>query len=225
MKTITVCSLDILDDRQRQAFVKRFWALVDRAPSGCWTWNGIKHASGYGQVYLAMIARKKVSLRAHRAAYMIVRGEIPDGLVIDHLCRNVSCVNPGHLEAVSQRENTYRGRAPAILTMHAGVCARGHERVEGDPFCRACHRLTSRKYHARNITVVKEKARLWRLENLEKKRAMDRAWNERNAERKRAYNKDRQEKIRAGTWQPYEDEAGSQAVTLCEDCDVTAGTL
>jgi hypothetical protein len=68
--------------------------------TGCWEWVAAKSRSGYGY-----LGRK----RAHRAVYSLYRGSIPDGLVLDHLCRNTCCVNPDHLEPVTTAENTRRG--------------------------------------------------------------------------------------------------------------------
>ncbi len=88
---------------------ERFWARVRRSgPLECWEWTGAHAPQGYGQIR----AYGKTQ-NAHRIAWEIVRGEIPDGLQIDHLCRNRGCVNPAHLEPVTQRENILRGESPA----------------------------------------------------------------------------------------------------------------
>ena len=71
--------------------------------NGCWIWTGAIHKSGYGQ-----IKWKGKSTVAHRVMYTIFKGEIPKGLVIDHLCNIKKCVNPEHLEAVTTSENTQR---------------------------------------------------------------------------------------------------------------------
>lgn len=70
----------------------------------CWLWKKTILQSGYGQVYWD--GRRQY---AHRVSYMVYKGPIPDGLTIDHLCRVRKCVNPAHLEAVSNRENIVRG--------------------------------------------------------------------------------------------------------------------
>lgn len=77
--------------------IPRFWNKVEKT-TGCWIWLGCT-SGGYG---LFGIATSK-SAKAHRIAYEIAYGPIPDGLQIDHLCRNPTCVNPCHLEAVTQK--------------------------------------------------------------------------------------------------------------------------
>lgn len=85
--------------------VDRFAAKVDLfAPNGCWNWTGAKKQGGYGRVRINQIA-----YGSHRAVWEMFVGPIPDGLLLDHLCRNPSCVNPDHLEPVTVRENLRRG--------------------------------------------------------------------------------------------------------------------
>jgi hypothetical protein len=103
---------------------------VEVAESGCWLWTGGTTSAGYGQVRGGTGGQVYV----HRVAYEIAKGPIPDGLVIDHLCFVVNCVNPDHLEAVTQAENARRAfRAglwfPRVATENAQRthCRRGHE--------------------------------------------------------------------------------------------------
>lgn len=71
--------------------------------NGCWIYNGSSLSSGYGVFYY-----QSAGLMAHRISYQLLVGEIPDGLVLDHLCRNKLCINPEHLEPVKQGENARR---------------------------------------------------------------------------------------------------------------------
>lgn len=123
----------------------RFWAKVDRGP-GCWVWTGGKTKDGYGRVRIC--DRNFVS---HRVSYEWANGAIPEGLELDHLCRNKACVNPEHLEPVTRVEN--QRRRAAIITH----CPAGHEYDErntyvsasGHRFCRECGRQATRRYLAR----------------------------------------------------------------------------
>ena len=82
----------------------RLYRRVKELPGGCLQWLGTVSKKGYGRFYLN---GRKVS--THRYAYELYNGPIPDGMQIDHICRNRSCVNPAHMELVSSAENTRRG--------------------------------------------------------------------------------------------------------------------
>lgn len=120
----------------------RFWAKVDKTPT-CWLWTGAKTGSGgYGVIRLG-----DTLVRAHRFAYEAMVGPIPDGLVLDHLCRVRACVNPGHLEPVTTQENVLRGEGPAASRAKQTACKYGHPFDEantritklGQRRCRVCH--------------------------------------------------------------------------------------
>lgn len=133
----------------------RFWSKVDTS-GDCWPWLGSKNPLGYGKFWLDGSLRK-----AHRVAYEWCVGPIPDGLHIDHLCRNPSCVNPAHLEAVTHRENVLRGIGPAAKNAIKTHCKNGHEftpentyRWEGKPnkrVCRTCQVVSAACAHQRRI--------------------------------------------------------------------------
>lgn len=76
-----------------------FWGYVEKTES-CWHWIGSKNGGGYG--YLRV---EGASIKAHRTSWEMVNGKIPDGMVIDHICRNTSCVNPDHLRLASHKQN------------------------------------------------------------------------------------------------------------------------
>ncbi|HEY7824270.1 MAG TPA: HNH endonuclease signature motif containing protein [Acidimicrobiia bacterium] len=93
----------------------RFWNKVD-ASGDCWEWIGATAGNGYGKINVK--GRDHYPEFAHRVGWELLVGPIPDGLVIDHLCRNTLCVNPDHLEPVTHKVNVrrgyrYRGRAAA----------------------------------------------------------------------------------------------------------------
>jgi hypothetical protein len=79
---------------------ERFWIYTEKTDT-CWNWTGGK-SEGYGMIKLSGTRKMR---GAHRFSYELHYGPIPDGMVIDHICRNRSCVNPGHLQAVSNQHN------------------------------------------------------------------------------------------------------------------------
>lgn len=84
----------------------RFWNKVDRTES-CWLWQAAVVRNGYGMFRLG-----SQMVLAHRYAWEVTNGPIPDGKVIDHLCHVRRCVNPTHLDCVSMQENARRRRQP-----------------------------------------------------------------------------------------------------------------
>lgn len=133
---------------------ERFWPKVDKTED-CWLWTGATDTHGYGQITIDY-KRKK----AHRVAYELVVGPIPEGASLDHLCRNPPCVRPDHLEPVTHAENVRRGAAGIKALLRASLqthCKYGHEftpentrlDARGCRVCRACHRQWSKDYAAR----------------------------------------------------------------------------
>lgn len=114
-------------------------------PSGCVVWVGHKFRNGYGS-----ISRGGRLLMAHRVAYVLAKGEIGEGLVIDHLCRNRTCVNPAHLEAVTHGVNLRRGDGWSGRNARKTKCPQGHDLVgeAGNRRCDVCRNARFRSRHA-----------------------------------------------------------------------------
>lgn len=151
---LTVGQNWIVRDSQRGTFQKqepwpRFVAKID-APDGvaCWRWKGHHDKDGYGR-----FSPNQIPVMAHRYAYEELVGPIPDGLQIDHLCRVRNCVNPLHLEAITNEENTNRGTNYIALNRKKTQCKRGHAydliNSDGSRGCKTCYAFKSRKYYAK----------------------------------------------------------------------------
>lgn len=146
-------------------FTKGSIRIIDKAyienrveidEAGCWLWQRAKDKHGYGRIQIYkkendLTIRTRVSRKAHRIAYVLYSGVIPEGLVLDHLCEVRACVNPDHLEPVLQAENLRRGFK---FRGRQEYCKRGHVYDEENTYirplgtrqCRACKKLMDNKW-------------------------------------------------------------------------------
>lgn len=139
---------DLASAELRSEFERQLVAHTDASdPTGCWLWTGGQNGEGYGLTGFRVNGRQ---VGAHRLSYLLRVGPIPDGHQIDHLCRVRHCLNPAHLEAVTQGENLRRGNSPAMIARRTNICQRGHDlsqpgvayvRSNGTRVCRPCRAL------------------------------------------------------------------------------------
>jgi hypothetical protein len=167
---------DLTEDAQAERLRKRFMRKVIVGPGDCWSWTGCLDPKGYGRFHTRGTGRL-----AHRVAYELFVGPIPSGLTLDHTCHSSavsvcsggascvhrSCVNPEHLEAITQRENILRGRIVNHPTLTH--CPQNHpyddkntywrETPNGTPtrHCRICSRASGARYRARRRSALIER--------------------------------------------------------------------
>ncbi|HVI41535.1 MAG TPA: HNH endonuclease signature motif containing protein [Anaerovoracaceae bacterium] len=123
----------------------------------CWNWIANKNQRGCGRFCI----KHGIFNMAYRFSYELFKGQIPKGLTIDHLCRNTSCVNPAHLEAVTIKENILRGFGHAAMNSRKTHCPRGHPLTQDNVYhsngqrrCKTCHDLRMQKN--RNTDAYRE---------------------------------------------------------------------
>jgi hypothetical protein len=132
---------------QPSSAADRFWSKVD-ATGPCWEWTAAK-THGYGTAWDGQRARP-----AHRMAWELLVGPIAEGLVLDHLCKNPACVNPDHLEPVTQGENLRRAKVAGRGQRRKTHCPSGHEYSATNTYlhrgkhryCRTCLRSAQQRY-------------------------------------------------------------------------------
>ena len=133
-----------------KAVAERFWSKVD-ATGICWEWTAARTDQGYGNFWVGPFY-----VGAHRWAYQALVGPIPDGLELDHLCRNRACVNPDHLDPVTRAVNLNRGAKGTRRYCLAGHPMRGdnlYVSPKGIRICKTCRMLRAREFRARRRLV------------------------------------------------------------------------
>lgn len=144
----------------------RLWAKVDcngqvpehRPDLGpCWVFTGALTGRGYGSLYVGKIDGKRRIVAPHILAFELSIGPVPEGLELDHLCRNRACCNPSHLEPVTRRENVLRGEGVAAKQARQTHCKNGHPlsgrnlvpNSRGARQCRECKNESERRARRR----------------------------------------------------------------------------
>lgn len=142
-----------LSGPHRETLLKRLMQRVRfDYQSGCWNWTGAMGGSGYGGYLL-----HNKTFPAHRITYTMISGDIPDGLTLDHLCRNRACVNPLHLEPVTNYENIIRGNSLSAQNSRKTKCNMGHplpayKQGQGRD-CRPCNTIRKRGYKKKRVNT------------------------------------------------------------------------
>lgn len=140
--------------------VARFWSKVKKGKdTECWIWTAGSRGKGYGNFWI-----EGATENAHRLSYYMAHGPVPEGLELDHICRNRSCVNPAHLQPVTKSENNLRGDNPRLSSERAKArhaarthCKHGHEFTEENTAinyrngfkirsCRTCSRAVQQRW-------------------------------------------------------------------------------
>jgi hypothetical protein len=123
--------------------------------TGCWVWTGLLTGRGYAATRVGNCTKA-----AHRIYFEERNGRIPKGMVLDHICRNIRCVNPDHLEIVTVKENTMRGIGPTAINALKTHCSRGHPFTEenthmrrGRRYCRKCQAEYNRQYRRKQAAL------------------------------------------------------------------------
>lgn len=155
--------------RPARPLADRFWEKVDRSagPRDCWPWMGTIDRNGYGRFF---VSRQRPGQKAHRVAYELAHGPIPEGREIDHVkergCTRRDCCNPAHLEPVTHRENGLRGTSFAAVHAAKTHCPRGHEYTAENTYiwraknhvqraCRTCKRVQRNARHQREMAAAR----------------------------------------------------------------------
>ena len=148
--------------------VVRFWSKVLKVNDSCWLWTDSKATRGYGVFWYA-----GKQMPAHRFSYLLKHGAIPEGLELDHLCRNRACVNPDHLEPVTGKENILRGNSLPAINFRKTHCSKGHPYDEQNTYrhnngayrrCRTCDIERRKRYRSTPHRLGGEKVKThWHL--------------------------------------------------------------
>ena len=151
--TMSAPSVSRLAKLPEKTLEQRFDEKYRVDDSGCWLWTEWLDSDGYG-----IISIKHKNHRAHRVSYERYVGKIPDGMVIDHLCRVRHCVNPDHLRVVTNAENVLCGEGKTARLARQTHCINGHSledayiTKDGYRQCTPCNRARAKGYREKRLT-------------------------------------------------------------------------
>ncbi len=155
--------------KDNKILIDKLQNFVNKQEYGCWEWTLSLNECGYGEI---LIDQERYLI--HRLFYTVYKGNLVEGLVIDHLCRNRACCNPHHLEQVTQAENVKRGEAGKHFAEKAKLithCPQGHPYNEENTYyakrkdngksrqCRICKYEAVKKHHSQAVVKLEYKAK------------------------------------------------------------------
>jgi hypothetical protein len=124
-----------ITDSEKQRFRSKY--IIADGKDGCYLWQAPLDKDGYGSFYF-----KKKNRRAHRVAYFMAVGPIPNGMFVDHICRHRNCVKPSHLRLVTPRENALdNSQSISALNARKTHCKSGHlfdKKYGNQRYCSVC---------------------------------------------------------------------------------------
>lgn len=155
--------------------IERLRSRIEIDRNGCWIWTGALYPTGYGHIAWADRPNHMVHRSTHRTMWLALKGPIPEGRDLDHLCRVRACCNPDHLEPVTRQTNLLRGETIPAARAAVTSCPQGHEYTEentllskaGQRQCKECTYERNRAYYHSNKARRAEYNKAWR----EKRRA------------------------------------------------------
>lgn len=150
--------------RRRLDPIRNWWTKLERTPDGCWVWTAGTDQDGYGKFAIGLGGQNQIHTRAHRFAYEVFIGPIPDGMVVCHSCDNPPCANPDHLWLGTPIDNNADKVAKDRQAKVWGLpltrarqthCKYGHEFTpentyvsgRGHRSCKTCRRESARRYY------------------------------------------------------------------------------
>ena len=151
-----------MNDKIKESFLVK---IDKQSPNECWEWKAAKLRNGYGRFWDG-----KNNVLAHRFSYKTFIIPISEDQHLDHICCNRGCVNPDHLQILTNKENVLKGNGPTAKNLRKTICKRGHILTSGKfkqnsewRICLECARETRRKWLKNNRETARGATRRWRI--------------------------------------------------------------